>query len=120
MRTGKRVIVLDDDTSILGALKRVLKVHGFEAETFDAVDMFHASAPLSDALCLVLDINLNGTSGIDVRRQLTRSGVSIPVIFMTGSHNEATHQAAQEAGCVAYLQKPFSSAALIDAIEQVR
>jgi DNA-binding response OmpR family regulator len=63
------------------------------------------------------DINLNGRCGIELRWQLTRSGVSRPVIFMTGDDKDSTRQAALEAGCVAYLRKPFSLSALIEAIE---
>src|SRR4051794_35552638 len=64
MRIGKRILVLDDDASVLGALERVLKVHGFNAEVFDTVEGFLGSARPSDASCLVLDIDLDGTSGI--------------------------------------------------------
>jgi len=65
-----------------------------------------------------LDVNLKGRSGIDLSRELTRSGVSLPVIFITGVENEATRKAALEAGCLAYLHKPFPSRHLIEAIEQ--
>jgi FixJ family two-component response regulator len=112
----KRVIVLDDDASVLGAVERVLKANGFAPQVYDTVEEFLRGAPLHDALCIVLDINLNGRCGIELKRQLTRSGVSLPVIFMTGDEKEATRQAALEAGCVAYLRKPFSSSALMNAI----
>jgi FixJ family two-component response regulator len=118
MASGKRIIILDDDTSVLGALKRVLKAHGFHVEVFDTVERFLGGARLSRASCLILDINLNGTCGIELKRRLTRSGVSIPVIFITGADNEATRHAALEAGCVAFLEKPFPSSALIAAIEK--
>jgi FixJ family two-component response regulator len=112
----KRILVLDDDASVLGAVERVLKANGFAPEVYDNVERFLNEAPLHDASCLVLDINLNGRCGIELKWQLTHSGVSLPVIFMTGDDKEATRQAALEAGCVAYLRKPFSSSALINAI----
>jgi FixJ family two-component response regulator len=68
MAIGKRIIVLDDDTSVLGAVKRVLKGHGFDVEVFDTVEGFLGGARLSRASCLVLDINLNGTCGIELKR----------------------------------------------------
>ena len=61
----------------------------------------------------------NGESGIERSRKLTRSGVSLPVIFMSGSDYEASREAALQAGCVAYLRKPFPSSALIEAIKQI-
>jgi FixJ family two-component response regulator len=94
--------------SVLGAVKRVLKAHGFDVEVFDTFQAFLGSARPSDASCLVLDIDLNGTSGIELKRQLTGAGVSVPVIFITGADKEANRQAALKAGCVAYLEKAVS------------
>jgi FixJ family two-component response regulator len=119
MASGKRVIVLDDDASVLRAVERVLKAHGFNADVFDTVEGFLDSAPLSDASCLVLDIDLNGRSGIELKRQLAGAGVSVPVIFITGADDQAKRRAALDAGGVAYLQKPFASAALIEAIRNI-
>jgi FixJ family two-component response regulator len=90
-----------------------------EREVFGTVEAFRNGARLDEASCLVLDINLDGHCGIELRKQLARQGVSIPVIFITGVDNETTKKAALQAGCVAYLQKPFPSRDLIDAIEQV-
>ena len=103
---------------MLTAVERVLKVYGFEAEVFDTVEAFRNGARLDGASCLVLDINLDGHCGIELRRQLAREGVSFPVIFITGVDSNATRKAALQAGCIAYLQKPFCSRDLIDAIEQ--
>ena len=95
------------------------EAHGFDAEVFETVEGFRGGARLGDASCLVLDINLNGESGIELQRQLRASGVSLPVIFMSGSDYEASREAALEAGCVAYLRKPFPSRRLIEAIKQI-
>ena len=115
----KRILVLDDDASMLKAIERVLKAHGFKAEVFDTVEGFLHGAHFDDAYCLILDINLRGDCGIELRRKLARGGVSAPVIFITAVDNKATKEAALRAGCVAYLTKPFPSRDLIDAIEQV-
>jgi FixJ family two-component response regulator len=119
MSTRHLVIVVDDDPSLLRAVQRVLQVHGFETEVFSSVEGFFEGAHLGDATCLVLDIHLQHISGIELRRQLTRSGHSVPVIFITAVESEATHKAALEAGCVAYLHKPFPSDRLIEAIETI-
>jgi FixJ family two-component response regulator len=119
MGSRHRVIVVDDDPGILLAVQRVLHLHGFETEVFSSAEGFLEGARLGDAICLVLDVHLQHMSGIDLRRQLTRSGHSLPVIFITAVESEATHKAALEAGCVAYLHKPFPSDRLIEAIESV-
>jgi FixJ family two-component response regulator len=70
------------------------------------------------ACCIILDINLNDESGIEVRHQLRASGISLPVIFITGKDNDATRTAAMDSGCIAYLRKPFPASALIAPIEK--
>jgi FixJ family two-component response regulator len=115
--TRKLVLVVDDDPSILGAVERLLRVRGFDTEVFNTVEGFLDRANLCGATCLVLDIHLNGMSGIELRRQLTRSGIELPVIFITANDSEPTRKAAMEAGCVAYLSKPFPTKSLMDAIE---
>jgi FixJ family two-component response regulator len=118
---GKRnlVIVVDDDPSILRAMQRVLQVHGFDTEVFTSVEGFLEGAHLGEATCLVLDVHLQHKSGIELRHQLMRSGHSLPVIFITAVESEATRKSAFEAGCVAYLHKPFPSSLLIEAVERV-
>ena len=118
MASRKLIIVLDDDASVLGAVDRVLKAHGFDTQVFDTIEGFLDDARLSDASCLVLDINLNGDSGIDLQHQLKASGVSLPVMFMRVSDYEASREAALKAGWIAYLRKPFPSSALINSIEK--
>jgi FixJ family two-component response regulator len=59
---------------------------------------------------------LNGASGIDVKRQLARSGVRLPVIFVTANDNDVTRRSIAQVGCVAYLRKPFTAKSLLEAI----
>ena len=117
MTARKLVIVVDDDPSILAAVKRLLRVHGFDTEVFNTAESFLDRANLCGVTCLVLDIHLDGMSGIELRRQLTRSGIELPVVFITANDSEPSRKAAMEAGCVAYLQKPFLTKLLMDAIE---
>jgi FixJ family two-component response regulator len=117
--TRNRVIVVDDDPSILRAVQRVLQVHGYDTEVFNSVEDFLKRAHLEEATCLVLDIHIQHECGIELRRKLKRSGRSLPVIFITAVESEVTRKAALEAGCIAYLHKPFASALLIEAVEIV-
>jgi FixJ family two-component response regulator len=58
-------------------------------------------------------------SGIDLQRRLNSSGTDLPVIFMTAIDDDATRQEAFDAGCIAYLRKPFLAKLLIDAINGI-
>ena len=112
------VFVVDDDAGVLRSVERLLKVHGFDARTFNSADAFRALPDPDAGLCVVLDIDLNGSSGIELSRQLRASGSLLPVIFMTA--NETTHvrRSAVAAGCLACLTKPFSSRSLLRAIHR--
>jgi FixJ family two-component response regulator len=112
----KIVYIIDDDPALLRSLKRLLNARGFQAEVFDSTRAFQETADPRKGLCLVLDINLRESSGIDFRRQLVTSGISLPVIFITGNDSEVVRKLALDAGCVAYLRKPFRAHSLIDAI----
>ena len=114
----KLVIVLDDEISVLKALGRILAAHGFDTELFCSVQEFQDCAKLDQAICLVLDINLNGQSGIEVRRQLAITTPGLPVVFITANDSEGTRRAARDVGCSAYLPKPFLARSLINAIEK--
>ncbi len=113
------IVVLDDDSSTLKGIGRILTINGFDTELFSSVEDFLSRARLDKAICLVLDINLGGKSGIDLRRQLTREGNHIPVIYMTADDSAAIRKAAIDTGCVAYLTKPFPANSLTSAIKKV-
>src|SRR5579872_7452274 len=78
----KPVLIVDDDISLSRSLERLLTAYGFEAEVFNSAETFCEYADLEDGLCLALDINLRGRSGLDLKRQLTMSGAALPVIFI--------------------------------------
>jgi FixJ family two-component response regulator len=70
----------------------------------------------NETTCVIADIQLGGISGIELRRRLTASGSTLPVIFITATDDETTRKEALDTGCIAYLQKPFPARLLIDAI----
>jgi FixJ family two-component response regulator len=94
----------------------LLKTHGFEAEVFPSAEAFLASDPDSRVACLVLDMHLQGMSGLELRRRLTAAGSTLPVIFITAFDNDAVEKAAIQMGCAAYLHKPFAAELLIAAV----
>jgi len=98
-------------------MKRLLREHGFDVVLFDSAEALRKHDSFGEAFCIVLDINLNDGSGIDLRRQLAAAGVSLPVIYITGNDNDATRMAALQSGCMAYLTKPFPAKSLIEPIE---
>jgi FixJ family two-component response regulator len=115
----KSVFVVDDDPSMLRGVKRLLSAHGYDSVLFSSAHDLHKHNNFDQALCVVLDINLNDGSGIDVNHRLKSAGVSLPVIFITGNDSPATRMAAMTSGCLAYLTKPFVASSLIEPIRRV-
>ena len=113
------IAIVEDDPSMLKGLTRVLASHGFRVLTFTSAESFLADKAGCQAKCLLVDIHLGGISGIEMKRRLTSSGSDLPVIFMTAIDSETTRREAFEAGCVAYVRKPFIAKLVIDAIESV-
>src|SRR5205807_4310859 len=66
--------------------------------------------------CLVLDIRLRGTSGLDFQRQLAEANIHIPIIFITAHGDIPMTVRAMKAGAVEFLTKPFRDQDLLDAI----
>src|SRR4051812_31495329 len=105
----KTVAVVDDDASMRSATQTLLDAHGFSSIGFSsAADFLHRDARMR-VDCVLLDINLGGESGIDLRRRMMAHGCKIPVIFITALDSNSVRQEAIGAGCVDYLRKPFEA-----------
>jgi FixJ family two-component response regulator len=112
------VAVVDDDPSMLKGVERLLNAHGFGTVVFTSAEDFLDRGDRRKVSCLVLDVNLGGMSGIELRRELEASGSVLPVVFVTGVDDDVTRATAQREGCVAFLRKPFPGNLLIEAIER--
>jgi FixJ family two-component response regulator len=114
-----RVAVIEDDDLERGALGRLLQAGGFEPVLFESAETFMASRLNQTWLCLVVDVNLTGMSGIDLQQTLSDEGSAVPIIMTTGSRVDAIRERAQQAGCVAFLWKPFSADAILALVASV-
>lgn len=109
--------IVDDDASILRAVRRLLAAAGFTVRTFGSAEEFLASEHLEAISCLVLDIHLNGLSGFELQDRLVEAHVRIPIVFITAHDDLPTRERAQRGGASEYLRKPFDEHSLIGAIE---
>jgi FixJ family two-component response regulator len=113
------VAVVDDNLSILGAMSRLLSAFGYDTELYISAKEFLEVGNSTEAICLIVDIHLGESCGIDFARHLTSQGLTIPMIFMTADASESLKKRAQESGCAAFLLKPFSALELIETIRNL-
>jgi FixJ family two-component response regulator len=111
------VYVIDDDASLLRALRRLLGAGGFQVCTFSSAEEFLASERATPA-CLVLDVHLGGLSGLDLQERLIAAGRRIPVVFITAHDDMVTRERARRLGAIDYLRKPFNDESLLAGINR--
>jgi FixJ family two-component response regulator len=113
----ERVIgVVDDDESVRLAIRSLLHSLGFKVEMFASAEDLLGSARLDDIACLTIDVRLPGMSGLDLQRQLLAAKRELPMIFISAHDDPVARRQAVAAGALAFLRKPFSEKALIDAV----
>ena len=110
------VFVVDDDPSMREAVQDLIASVGLEARGFASPREFLEAARPDAPACLVLDVRLPGSSGLNFQQDLVRSGIHIPVIFITGHGDIPMSVRAIKAGAVEFLTKPFRDQELLDAI----
>ena len=111
------VSVVDDDESVRESLPDLLKELGYEAEAFSSAEEFLTSGQMDRSKCLILDIAMPGMSGPDLFQELKRRRQDIPIIFITGQRDGTMRPRMIEQGAVDCLFKPFSDAALDEALK---
>jgi FixJ family two-component response regulator len=112
------VFVVDDDQSVREGIQSLLTSAGFSVDTFPTAKMFLNHPRPDRPACVILDVRMPGLSGLDLQRELTKIGVSIPIIFVTGHGNVRMTAQAMKAGAVEFLTKPFREEELIDAVRE--
>jgi FixJ family two-component response regulator len=110
------VSVVDDDQSVRESLPDLLKVCGYNAEAFASAEEFLASDLLRETKCLIVDVAMPGMNGPDLQRELSRRRHAIPIVYVTAHRDETVRPRMLEQGAVECLFKPFSDAALLDAV----
>jgi FixJ family two-component response regulator len=99
----KAIAVIDDSLGILGAMSRLLSALGYDTELYAPAKEFLDARMMTEAFCLIVDIHIGESCGMDLAQLLSRGSSRIPVIFMSAGSNESVQRRAKEIGCVAFL-----------------
>ena len=113
---GALVAVIEDDVAMRKSIERLLEASGFNTATFAGGQEFLNSDAATTAKVLILDIHLDGMSGLELQRRRLAAGSKCPVIFITAHDDQATREQALRLGCAAYLLKPFKAHQLTGAL----
>ena len=112
------VFAVDDDPLVRDSIADLLHSAGFTVRTFgSALDFLQSEHPDLPA-CLILDVELPGLSGPDLQVELTKSGVDMPIIFLTGRGDIPMSVRAMKRGAVEFLTKPFRKPEILDAVNE--
>ena len=110
------IAIVDDDESVCRAVRRLVRSLAIDAETFtsgqDFLDLLEAM-PSFQPDCLILDVQMPGMNGLELKDRLALTGKTIPVIFITAYDEVGVRERAFAAGAVAFLRKPFNDELLI-------
>ncbi|MBN8927500.1 MAG: DNA-binding response regulator [Rhodospirillales bacterium 69-11] len=110
------VVVIDDEEAVRTSLSSLLRSVGFRVTVFAAPQEFLHTEAAQAANCLILDIRLPMSSGLDFQAQLAAAGIRVPIVFITGHGDIPMTVRAMKAGAVDFLAKPFRDQELLDAV----
>jgi FixJ family two-component response regulator len=111
------ISVLDDDPFVRAALNNLLTSRGYSVHTFASASEFLASAQSHGTACVIADVQMPVTSGIDLLTQMRAQGAVTPFILITGFPDEGVRERALKAGAVCFLGKPFATSDLMKCLD---
>jgi FixJ family two-component response regulator len=114
--SGLVIAIVDDEDCVRKALERLLHSAGFRIACFRSGEEFLESLELCQPDCTILDLHLPGLSGLEIQQYLSRNGIGLPCVVMTGRDEPGTKEQVLASGANGYLTKPFDQRALLKII----
>ncbi|WP_406700466.1 response regulator [Singulisphaera sp. Ch08] len=112
------VYIVDDDLDMRDSLQWLMKTVGLRAEVFPSASSFLASFKTGGAGCLVFDVRMPGTGGLDLYEELVARGEGMPVIFITAFADVPMAIRAMKSGAIEFVEKPFNRQSLLDRVQR--
>jgi two-component system, LuxR family, response regulator FixJ len=116
MTTNATVFVVDDNAGVRKSSRALMESAGLAVETYASSEEFLAAYDPERPGCLVLDVRLRQSSGLDLQDELRRRKAMLPIIILTGHGNVPTSVRALKAGAINFLQKPVPPSILLERI----
>ena len=118
MQSEAIVHIVDDDKAIRDSLTLRMRSVGFNSKSYDSAEKFLDEADYNSAGCLIVDIRMQGMSGLELQQLLNNKGINMPVIIITGHGDVPMAVQAMQAGAIDFLEKPYDNEMLVDRIKQ--
>lgn len=118
MAQSQTIFIIDDQASVRDALAEMLSVFGYNVETYESADEFLAKLNGSHAGCIVADVRMPGTDGIELTREIARRQIALPVVLISGHGDVPMAVAAIKAGAEDFIEKPVDDIQLVAAINR--
>jgi FixJ family two-component response regulator len=112
------ICIVDDDESVLEAIKCLVRSLGYNTATFSSAEEFLDSGPVEGMECLITDVQMPGLSGPELQDRLISDGFRMPVIFVTAHPEERLRERVLRAGAIGYLSKPFREEHMIECLDR--
>lgn len=112
------VFIVDDDPDMRDSLQWLLKTVGLRVEAFSSADEFLRGFSPQGAGCLVFDVRMPGTSGLDLYESLVARGLQMPVLFITAYADVPMAIRALKSGAVEFIEKPFNRHTLLEKVQR--
>jgi FixJ family two-component response regulator len=116
MHKKNTIYLVDSDSSALRGLTRLLLAGGYEVSAYTSSDEFLKSPIADNIACLILDARVLSLSGSELRAELSKKTLKLPVIFVSADDDEKTRKKALSFNAAGYFRKPIDGPALLDAI----
>jgi FixJ family two-component response regulator len=112
------IFIIDDDNSVRKSLSLFLKAADYTTETFPSAEEYLLRKDYQDIGCIILDVNMEGKSGLELQTELISLESHLPIIFITGKGNIPMSVNALKKGAVNFLEKPFKDDELLHSISE--
>jgi two-component system response regulator FixJ len=117
MSTEDVIFVIDDDPSVRDSLRALLESAGYKIKDYASANAFLADRPPHSG-CLISDVRMPEMDGLELQEEVSRRGIAIPVIIMTGQGDVPLAVRAMKAGALDFLEKPFDDEALLGSVKR--
>jgi FixJ family two-component response regulator len=101
------IAIIDDDVLVRRSLGDCMESAGYAVESFGSAEQFLASGSTLDAVCLIVDIQLPGITGLELQGRLAGADRRVPIVFVSAQGTQASHDLAMRQGAAGFLSKPF-------------